>query len=26
VLFFSDGRIAESVENAVRVEPREVEW
>jgi putative ABC transport system ATP-binding protein len=26
VLFFSDGRIAESVENAEQVDPTEVEW
>jgi len=26
VLFFSDGRIAETVENTERVEPAEVEW
>ncbi len=26
VLFFSDGRIAETVENSERVEPSEVEW
>jgi putative ABC transport system ATP-binding protein len=26
VLFFSDGRIAETVENAERVEPKEVGW